>query len=184
MDILKDYPVSMLNDLLQLRETKEDLSKLPKDVMSAIKSNIRKGAEDLQQKWANALELVHKAYEVEGVERPDPTMESAWKQYEENLQYAVQQLASNRGMDADWRMSSSMFHEALQHRAPYRVDIIGKNLNESFVVEAKNITEVIETINVGNEYDISVNQTSPNEATVRFSRWGIRKNIKVHVSRT
>ena len=175
--------MSMLNDLLQLHETKEDLSKLPKDVMTAIKSNVRKGAEDLQQKWANALELVHKAYEVEGVERPDPTMESAWKQYEENLQYAVQQLAKNRGMDADWRMSSSMFHEALQQRSPYRIELTGKNLNESFVVEAKNLKEVIESFSAGTDFDVSVTQPSPTEATVRFSRWGIRKNFKVHISR-
>lgn len=173
----------MLNDLMRLHETKEDLSKLPQNVMSSIKSKIRKGAEDLKQQWANALELVHKAYDTEGVQRPDPTMETAWKQYEENLQYAVQQLAKNRGIDGDWRMSSAMFHEALEQRIPYRVKIVGKNLNESYIVEAKTLTEVIDTVNPDSEFDVSVDHTSPTDATLRFSRWGIRKNLKVIISK-
>lgn len=169
--------MSLLQDLV-LTEKKDDLSRLPKDVMTAIKSNIRKGAEDLEQKWANALELVHKAYEVEGVQRPDPTMETAWKQYEENLQYAVQQLANNRGMDDDWRMSSSMFHEARQlHK--YKVQL-GK---ESRVVEAKNFDELIDDIKKQTSYDVLVEQESFSEVTLRFARWGIKKNTAIKITR-
>ena len=91
--------------------TEEDLTELPGEVMSTIQSNIRKGAKDLQQKWANALELVHKAYQVSQVDRPTPNMKAAWKQYEENITYAVQQLAKARTMNGDWRMSASSLHE-------------------------------------------------------------------------
>lgn len=93
-----------------LRES-DDLSSLPKDIMSDIRRNIRDGAQDLSQKWANALELVHRAYQVEGIERPKPQMKDAWEQYQENIKYAVDQLAQNRGMDGDWRMSSAMFRD-------------------------------------------------------------------------
>ena len=168
--------MSLLQDLII--EKKDDLSRLPKDVLTAIKSNIRKGAEDLQQEWANALELVHKAYEVEGVQRPTPDMETAWKQYEENLQYAVQQLSSNRGMDASWRMASSMFREALTQKQ-YKV-LMGDN--ES-IVEASNFDEIVDTIKKQTYYDVLVEHVDFNEITIRFSRFGIRKNSPVRVIR-
>lgn len=169
--------MSLLKDLII--EKKDDLSRLPKDVMTAIKSNIRKGAEDLEQKWANALELVHKAYEVEGVQRPDPSMETAWKQYEENLQYAVQQLANNRGMEDDWRMSSSMFREAKEQRYKFEI-MIG---DQRSIVEAKNFDEIVNDVKRQSSYDVLVEKNSADEMTLRFSRFGIRKNNTVRVNR-
>ena len=176
--------MKLLQDLIRLTENKDDLSLLPKDVMNAIKKNIRKGAENLEQKWANALELVHKAYDVEGVQRPDPTMESAWKQYEENLQYAVQQLASNRGMDDDWRMSSSMFHEALKGQNKFQITLQNLGDKSQYVVEASSIADVVNHINEGvSDLDVNVlNQTS-DEARIRFSKWGIRRNLRIDVER-
>lgn len=172
--------MKFLRDLVTLAEKKEDLSRLPKDVMSAIQSNIRKGAEDLSQDWANALELVHKAYEVEGVERPEPSMETAWKQYEENLQYAVSQLAENRGMEDDWRMSSSMFHEALNPTPPVRVKIKGQGVNESYTVRAKNVDEVIDMFEA-TDFDVQTKKQG-NQTVVEFSKWGIRKKFTVNIS--
>ena len=86
---------------------KTDLSELPEGELNKIKSNITKGAKDEEQRWASALELVHTAYETAQVQRPDVTMESAWKQYEEMIQHACKELAKARGMDGDWRSSSS-----------------------------------------------------------------------------
>ncbi|KKL93292.1 hypothetical protein LCGC14_1876070, partial [marine sediment metagenome] len=91
---------------------KTDLSELPEGELKKIKTNIRKGAQDTDQRWANALELVHTAYELAQVQRPDITMESAWKQYEEMINHAVQELAKARGLDDNWRMTSSSLHEA------------------------------------------------------------------------
>lgn len=128
----KKHLVSMLPKIKKsLSEEKhDDLSELPPGVINDLKSNISKGAKDIKQKWANALELVHKAYEVgyeeeeqtvdekgkqkkiksrKPVERPTPSMEAGWKQYEELLQHAVGELAKHRGLSgkyADWRMSS------------------------------------------------------------------------------
>ena len=113
--------MSFLTDLLIINEG-SDLTELTPDIMSDIQKNIRKGASETEQKWANALHLVQKAYEVSGVQRPEPDMKAAWKQYEENITYSVQQLAKFRGMDADWRMSASVFHEAMTPKPPtYRV---------------------------------------------------------------
>ena len=38
---------------------KSDLSELPVGELNKVKANITKGAKDLDQLWANALELVH-----------------------------------------------------------------------------------------------------------------------------
>ena len=48
----------------------------------------------------------------------------AWQtQYEVAIQYAVQQLAKTRGMDADWRMSAAIFHEAEEKHYQYRIQL-------------------------------------------------------------
>lgn len=176
--------MNLLQDLLVLSEASDDLSKLPKDVMQAVKQNIRKGAENLDQKWANALELVHKAYEIEGIQRPSPSMDSAWKQYEENLQYAVQQLASNRGMEDDWRMSSSMFHEALKGQEKFQVTLQENGDRSIYLLEATNINDVISHVreNIG-EGDVNVTNQTPTEARIRFAKWGIRRNLRVDIKR-
>ena len=41
-----------------------------------------------------------------GAERPIPNMAAAWKQYEQFIQLAVNQLAKYRGIDGDWRSIS------------------------------------------------------------------------------
>lgn len=84
---------------------------LPEAVVGEIKSNIRKGAKDLEQAWSNALELTHKAYEVSEVVRPSPDQSDQWKQYESLIQFAVKQLAATRGMKGDWRMSAAGLHD-------------------------------------------------------------------------
>jgi len=176
--------MKLLNQLVYLNEQqKGDLSQLPGDVMSDIQKNIRNGAEDIEQKWANALELVHKAYEVAGVQRPTPDMKTAWTQYEENLQYAVQQLAKQRGIDGDWRMSSAMFHESLQRKVPFRVTASGPNDGETYKVNAKSINDVVDSIKKENKdlYDIDIKRPTPHTVVLVFSKWGIRKNYRVKI---
>lgn len=177
--------MNFLNSLLPLSEAGNDLSHLPEDAMKDIQKNIREGAKDLDQLWANALELVHKAYEVAAVQRPSPDMRDGWKQYEENLQYAVQQLAKHRGMDGDWRMSSSVFREAMEPRKPkFRVEVVGDKFGESHSVAAKSIDEVIASIKASNTdlYDLDVKQNDPKTASVSFSKWGIKKNYRINIS--
>lgn len=162
-----------LNDLIELSEADKELSRLPKDILTGIKSNIRKGAENLDQKWANALELVHKAYEIAGVERPQPSMAGAWEQYEENLQFAVKQLADNRGMDDDWRMSSAVFREAKNLR---KVKVMIDD--ESYIVEATSVEDVVKSFKNQDQYDVTVNKYQY-ITELKFSKFGINKNTKV-----
>lgn len=152
-----------------------DLSLLPNDVVVALKKRIRQGAEDQQQRWANALELVHKAYSVEGVVRPDPGMAKAWKQYEEMLQYAVQQLAKNRGMDGDWRMSSAMFHEQIQPKQLFTVLVD----NESYHIEGDSMEEVSNRLSEEFVQDYDVKEVFENNTCyITVSKWGI-KHLKI-----
>jgi hypothetical protein len=177
VDFKEKVDMSLLKDLILTNEG-SDLSRLPKDVLTAIKSNIRKGAEDLQQKWANALELVHKAYEVEGVQRPTPDMDAAWKQYEENLQYAVQQLASNRGMEDDWRMSSAMFREARQPISLFRVQVD----NVAYITEGDSIDSIVNHLAKNAEpMDVKV-ITEGNSKKLLFSKWGIKHRTQVIIT--
>jgi hypothetical protein len=152
--------------------------------MSELQKNVRDGASDIKQKWANALELVHKAYEVAGVSRPTPDMRKGWKQYEENLTYAVQQLAKFRGMDGDWRMSSSVFYEALEPKKKlFRVTYHGETGGEGSTVEANNIDEVINKLSAHETYDVKIHKHSDSNARLSFSRWGIKKNGHVEITK-
>lgn len=85
---------------------KTDVSELPLQTMKDIQKNLTAGAKDSTQLWANALELVHKAYEISQCQRPEITMDGAWKQYEENIEFAVKTLAKFRGVDGDWRSTA------------------------------------------------------------------------------
>ena len=112
----KDHKLYGSRALIQkeahLHEKKEDLSLLPEETIKTIQKNVRDGAKDLTQNWANALQLVQVAYQVANVERPDPDMAGAWKQYTDMIAYAVEQLAKTRGIDGDWRMSSSTLEDS------------------------------------------------------------------------
>ena len=180
--------MSLLKDLYTITEAKEDLSKLPEDVVSEIRSNITKGAKDLQQIWANALELVQKAYEVSGVQRPTPDMRDAWTQYEENLQYAVEQLGKHRGMDADWRMSSSVFREALERKHKFRVTELGDDFGKAHTIHAKSLDDVLNIIKDKNssKYQTKIiyseDSDPPSTATITFSQWGVaNKKYRVKI---
>lgn len=86
--------------------TREELREmLPDGTLAEIKNNIRKGAKDLSQDWSSAIELCQKAYQVSGIDRPAMTSRGAWKQYEDLVRYAVQQLKKFRGLDGKWRLT-------------------------------------------------------------------------------
>ncbi len=87
---------------------------VPYKQMTQIKKLIKKGAMDEDHNWANALDLVHQAYNVSDVQRPTPSMEDAWAQYEEAIELAVQQLqkATDKGIrDDSWKSESSKLEQ-------------------------------------------------------------------------
>ena len=179
--------MKLLRDLVTLSEAKEDMTKLPPDVISEIQKNIRDGADDQQQKWSNALELVHKAYEVAAVQRPTPEMRDAWQQYEENIQYAVEQRAKYRGLEGDWRMSSHVFHEAMEKKVKFRVTTLGDKFGEGRTVKAKSLDDVIDAVKARNtslyDVDIQRDEHDPTKASMTFSKWGIKKNYRINIER-
>ena len=128
--------------------------------------------------------LTHKAYEVEGIELPRPSMESAWSQYEKCLQYAVEQLAKHRGMKgelADWRMSSSIFHENSIPLKKFKVTIDTPQGKESYITEGFNSDEIIDKLEHSQHYDI-ITEHNGKDINVSFARFNVRKNIKVTIS--
>ena len=179
--------MKFLCHLVSLIEGSSDLDGLPEDVYNEIQKNLRDGAKDQDHQWANALDLTHKAYDIAGVQRPTPDMKNAWTQYEENLQYAVAQLAKYRGMDGDWRMSSAIFREAMEKKIKFSVVELGDKSSKSYTVLAKNIAEVIDEIErLGkSQYDVSVKQSTnpenPYSAILSFAKWGIRKNYRIKI---
>ncbi len=96
------------------------LSELPAATAEHIKRLITKAAslkrgskdDDIPEHWTNALELTQWAYEKSQVERPEPFMRNAWKQYEDSLSHAVKMLARFRGLDGNWRLSQLGSYEA------------------------------------------------------------------------
>ena len=171
-----------------LAEKKEDLSIVPEDAIKDIKKNIKDGAADLEQDWANAMELTHKAYSVAGVERPTPSERGAWEQYEEMLQLAVNELAEARKLSKNksWRMSSAVFKEAMEPRIKIRVVELGDSSGRSHTVEAKNLEEIIEMVRkqAGERgFDMDVEDKDDGSRVCTFSEFGVKRNYRVTLSR-
>lgn len=128
----------------------DEMTMLPDRVVAEIKKNISAGAKDLEQNWKNALELVHKAYQVSNVGRPTPDQKGAWKQYEDMIQHGVRQLSSNRGLAGAWRSSQALVSEAGPvdkgidaSGGRFFVEVPGQSAVE---VEGANLDEIIEAI--------------------------------------
>ncbi|MGI0075788.1 MAG: hypothetical protein ACREAU_00085 [Nitrosopumilaceae archaeon] len=176
--------MKLLKNLL-ITEGADDTA-LPQDTISKIQSNIRKGAADLKQGWANALQLTQRAYEVTGVERPTPDMKSGWTQYEKNIQFAVEQLSKARGLKGDWRMSAAIFHEATEQLTSYKLTITKPGKSEYFAtVEAKRMSDIIDALQRGlsGHYDIDVKHQSSQKCALSFSKWGIKRKMCVRIEK-
>ena len=109
---MKLNSVLLLLEVTNAKDIKR-LSELPAASVEHLKRLITKAAslkrgsrdEDVPDHWTNALEIVHWAYEKSNIERPQPYMRNAWKQYEDVISHAVRMLARFRGLDGDWRVS-------------------------------------------------------------------------------
>lgn len=147
----ENQQMTFLASLLDIITEGRDLSTLPEQLVGEVRKNIRAGAKDLAQNWANALELTHKAYQVANIRRPAPDQKGAWKQYEELIQYAVKELAKTRGLDGKWRTTSTVIREAAQKnpidmpigKRRFFVDVAGEGAVE---VAAKTMDEIIEKL--------------------------------------
>ena len=180
--------MQFLKDLFIVSEGKsKDLSILPEETIKEIKKNVRDGATDLEYEWSNALELVHQAFKIAGVERPTPSEREAWKQYEELLQYGVKELADARiNFDSSWRMSSTVFREAMEKRIKVRVYELSNKAGKGHTVEARNMEEVIEMVRkqAGEAgFDMDLEEHDPSSCTCKFSYQGIQRPYQVKLQR-
>jgi hypothetical protein len=94
-----------------ISEGAADITVYPEIVIKELRKLIREGANDLEQQWKNALELVNTAFKVANIRIPLPDQKGAWKQYEELIQYGVKQLHDARGIDGPWRLTNSSLRE-------------------------------------------------------------------------
>lgn len=173
-----------MKNMLNLTEA-GGMDELPEDVMSEIRKNIKAGAKDTEQKWANALELAQKAYEVSAIQRPTPDMKNAWKQYEENIAYAVEMLAKSRGLNGDWRMSSSMFHEALEPRMRFAVRMSTGLQSVTYETDSKSINHLVKDIikEDPGEYEVKTEVADDGlSAVMRFYKFGVRIKYRVDIT--
>lgn len=176
----------LLRDMVHLNEfsTNKNLDALPEDVMNELKKNIRTGAKEIQQKWVNSLELLYKAFSVAGVQRPTPDMKNAWKQYEELIQFTVEQLSKYRGLDNSWRMSSHIFHESLEPVLKFKVRLAAYDASTTYVTEAKSLAELIDYIeeNDPGDYDTKV-KVAPDHmsAHMQFYKHSVKIKYRVDI---
>lgn len=181
--------MQFLQDLQILKE-KDDLSKLPEDIIKDLKKLIRDGAADLDLEWPNSLELVKRAYTVQGIERPTPAERTAYTQFEELLKYAVEQLADARKDTGNsWRMSSTVFREfkeSMEKVCRFRVYEVSDKAGKGWTVEAKNMETIVDMVRnqaSGAGFDMDVKEHDPSSCTCNFSYQGIQRPYKVSIQR-
>jgi hypothetical protein len=147
---------------------KTDLSELPEGDLKKVKTNIRN----------------HTAYEVAKIQRPDITMESAWKQYEEMIKYAVQELAKARGMDDDWRMTTlSEAKKEEEEIFDFSLETNVDGLPVNVIKQAKSIDELIKPFYSHNVtgHDIELRHRGSNNVCLYFCKDGKRTGDKVTI---
>ena len=157
----------------------DDLS-LPEQTMSNIQSNIRKGAKDVTQKWANALELTNKAYQVAGVQIPTPVQKKAWQQYEDNIQMSVEQLARTRGLDGEWRLRVTENHNTEMEKIG-NVEVKftrGGSIVDSVTLTESTVSDAIDHTlnNLPSNVQVAISRQNAKTAVLKLSCWGIQRN--------
>ena len=154
--------------------TEEDNSAIPEDSIKELQKMIRKGVENSGQ-WSNALEVVHKAYEVTDIQRPTPDMAGAWTQYETLITYAVQQLTKVHGINGTWRMTSEDFTEKSKYIIEYHTPNNGIELID---IEANNVDEIVEYFTTGLNNCSTKKIQQKNSTIVEFWEYGTIKSKK------
>lgn len=153
------------------------VTEIPASKMAEIHKNIKKGAKDLTVAWANAIILVNWAFKQAIVELPTPDIEKPWAQYETCIEYAVNALSQERGIDGSWRTSYSLVDEC-----QYDVQLMHRNVFTNYRMAAANIEAIVEQIkNTLPEYDIDVSSPAKNITEMHVSKFGVEMKTKVRI---
>lgn len=75
---------------------------------SNIEKFIRNTAKDISIDIPNAVFLVLAAYKNENLTKPHHSDTKSWNQYNDLIEYSVDQLSKFRGYDGDWRLTIPM----------------------------------------------------------------------------
>lgn len=76
----------------------DGVSPFPENTIRAIKKQITTFANDLDQEWESAAQLVNKAFEELDVPLPMAWQKERWQQYAELLEEALKKLYNARGV--------------------------------------------------------------------------------------
>lgn len=74
----------------------------PENTMKDFKREINKRADDPELEWNNAIELVNSIFEDSGIPLPKVFQKEKWRQYEQLLSKAVEDLKEARGLHGSW----------------------------------------------------------------------------------
>ena len=77
-------------------------NEFPKDTITAIKKRINVYTKDLTMNWDNAAEMLDAVMLELKVPKPTANLFKRWKQWDELLEFSVQNLADARGIDGPW----------------------------------------------------------------------------------
>lgn len=158
----------------------DDNSELSEESIKELQKLIRSGAEKTGQ-WSNALELVHKAYSSASIERPNPEIKGAWKQYETLITYSVNQLSKFHGQNGTWRMTSESFEEKSLFEVGYKTNTD----TELHIVEAKSMKQIVEFFE-GPEKTYKLKEIVLSDSSL-FEVWEygiIKTNINIEIRKT
>lgn len=74
----------------------------PKDTITAIKKRINVFSKDLQTEWDNAIEMLNAVFMELKVPVPQAHLRERWKQYQELIEFSVENLHDSRGFGGNW----------------------------------------------------------------------------------
>jgi hypothetical protein len=74
----------------------------PKDTITAIKKRINVFAKDLTTEWDSAIEMLDAVLTELKVPKPPAYLKERWKQYQELIEFTVENLHDARGFGGNW----------------------------------------------------------------------------------
>lgn len=74
----------------------------PADTMTAIRKRVNVFAKDLTMDWDNSIEMLDAVMAELKVPKPDAYLKNRWKQYEELIEFSVENMNDARGYAGNW----------------------------------------------------------------------------------
>jgi hypothetical protein len=83
------------------KETDSQLP-FPKDTITAIKKRINVFSKDLKMEWDSPIELLDAVLLELKIPKPLAFLKDRWKQYEELIEFTIENLYDSRGASGNW----------------------------------------------------------------------------------